>query len=563
MADLYAERYTTATQVTLDGKRTLGSIVDEAITSREFDYLKTEGNLRRLNGISNEDSQLRTATTGSYRISQELVRYVIPIEATELRSGDTDYQRLLSRIRNTIRIAPLERVMTTAAGSQTSDDGQAETPIARDHDPLHPNDPQCLAARKAMADLLAAIKYTSTKGAGTVMVGVAEDDFDPGHRDLFDPSSKKSILYLVTDANELTAAPNSGVPDVAAGAEPVEWRDFETTDHGTAVAALIAGRSRPYDASGGLSSALIGMFTRTSDMTTLSQDIERALNQSNMSIVNLSLRNRGKAEAPTLRVLMEAKQRDALFVVSAPNTSSQVTLCSGQEKYYPACHGDEFENVLVVGGTTLNGDAIFAESPIGPSVHLFAPEAGYFSAGRRNAYVPVKGTSFATAIVSAAAALLRNAGVASPSLIRQRLIATADVINTPNRPQWARLLDIKRALSNVGQSVIVDANTSQESVVDVTNKSATLQFKTVSDNRTVPVTVGDLRRLRRVPGNPKQFDLAYVTPNGKNNEGLRNENLILLRVTAVGALRVCTLPNVGEDSCIDLAEYADYVGPIQ
>jgi hypothetical protein len=564
LADLYAERYTAATQVTLNGTQSLGAVVDAAIISDEFRAQRTEQYLQRVNGVRSDDGKvLREQTTGTYRISQELVRYVIPIEATELGPGNTEFSRLNERVSKTLRIAPLERVLTSAAALSAS---SAPGDSAAAHDSQHPNDAECVKAREALALLRQAIGYPQGAPAQsaptrTIFVGVAEENFDPGHRDFSDPNGAV-VLYVVGDESEPVAAPTPAPATDSEGVEPVTWRPFAKADHGTAVASLIAGRTRPYEEGGAFTRSLIGMFTHTEDATALAGDIERAFNWSPLTVVNLSLK--AEREAAKMRTLMEDKRQMALFVIAAPNSASQVTLCEGNEVWYPACHGQvpENVNVLVVGGTTLKGDGIHSGSPVGKAVHIFAPAAGYYSAGRDNGYVPVEGTSFATALVSAAAAMLSSAGVTSPALIRQRLIATATVMEVQNRPQWARRLNIGRALSHFRDSVLVDASTKQAQPALLVNKSHVLTFKTAQGNDPLPVRLGDVRRLKRAETDPRRFELAYVTP------GSPQLHLQLVRAPET-PWNACYIPldpqgqAAGTSKCVDLSELFDYVGPIE
>ena len=538
LSDFYSERFTTATQVRLDGTQTLGAVVDAAVTSPEFRTQTTEEHLRRLNAVTGDrPAALLSATEGTFRISQEQIRYVIPVPAGALRAND-DFRRLAEVTKPTLRISPLERVLSSAAGLEQA----------------HPNDPSCLAARAAWSQLLATINFTAAKQTRPIFVGVAEEGFDATHPDFH---ADASVLYSVTDEAELVPAPPPPrpVPESTPGHEPVTWRPYAADDHGTAVAALIAGRQRSFTDAPGLTDALIAMFTHTSDLTALAHDIERALDVSPMTVVNLSLK--AKSDAEKLRVLMEDKVDVALFVVAAPNSATNVTLCTGTEVWYPACHGRHFANVLVVGGTSLDGTQLHARSPKGQFVHLFAPSAGYFAAGRNNAYVAVEGTSFATALVSAAAAMLSSAGVSAPALIRQRLVATADLMSGLD-VTGPRLLNVKRALTSWEHAVMVEAGTGRQQAVTIMNRNARIDFRPANGNGTIPVTVGKVRRLRRLPGATDRFELAYVGSNGMLE-------LALVRAPE-GAWNVCYIPvassgGPGQQACTDLAEAADYVGP--
>jgi len=538
LSDFYSERFTTAMLVRLDGTQTLGAVVEAAVTSPEFKAQTTEEHLRRLNAVAaDRAAPLLSATEGTFRISQEQIRYVIPVPAGPLRATD-DFRRLTEVTKPTLRISPLERVLSSAAGLEQT----------------HPNDPSCVAARAAWSQLLATISFTPVRQPRPIFVGVAEEGFDATHPDFH---ANASVLYSVTDEAELVPAPPAPrpVPDSNGGTEPVTWRPYAADDHGTAVAALIAGRQRPFADGPGLTDALIAMFTHTNDLTALAHDIERALDVSPMTVVNLSLK--AKNDAEKLRTLMEDKVDVALFVVAAPNSATNVTLCTGAEVWYPACHGRHFANVLVVGGTSLDGKHLHARSPKGQSVHLFAPSAGYYAAGRNNAYVAVEGTSFATALVSAAAAMLSSAGVASPSLIRQRLVATADLMS-PLDVAGPRLLNVKRALTSWEHAVMVEAGTGRQQAVTIMNRNARIDFRPASGNGTIPVTVGKVRRLRRIPEVSGRFELAYVGSNG-------SLEMALVRAPE-GAWNVCYIPvgssgGPGQQACSDLAEVADYVGP--
>jgi hypothetical protein len=560
LADLYAERFTFPAQVTLDGTQTLGAIVDASIASDEFKAQKEEAHLKRLNGYdATSPVSLREMVKGQFRISREEVRYVIPIEASELRAG-TEFRRLEERVQRSLRIDPLERVLTSAASRGVAD---------------HPNDADCTRAREALVKLIETIDFVPSVPTRTVFVGVAEKNFDVTHRDFVDPATKTRVLYVLDRDTGLLTPSSASVaqPPAAPGGEPVNWPDkFRDDDHGTAVAALIAGRTRAYHEGPGFTRALIGMFTHADDATALAGDIERALNNDLISVVNLSLST--KPDTEFLRTLIEKTAKMTLFVVAAPKEAPQQLLCTGNQVYFPACHGGRFPNVLVVGGTKLDGKQIDAKSPIGEEVHLFAPSEGYYSAGQGNSYVPVAGTSFATALVSAAAAMLSATGDTppSPAAIRNRLITTANVIDMPVRQQWARVLDVKRALSHRGQSVIVDANTDEEMLAEVVNPGDTLVFKAVKGGRIISVPVSDLRRLARVKGNAPIFDLAYAVPGPEDRDGAPTEKLAPLVAVRPHERpwTICYMP-LGADglrtgaprTCIDLAEKKDYVSPLR
>ena len=231
LAELYAERYTSATRVTLDGSATLGEVVDRLIESEEFHQRRSEEFLRQMNGVKADDPRvLRAQREGVFRISQEQVRYVIPIEVTELRPG-SEFNDLVGSVYSTIRIAPLQRVASSKAGIVSGVD--------------HPDDANCTDARAAMKELLTAINFAAAVSTRTVFVGVAEDRFDAAHRDFKAPADPAvSALYAVNHGPDLTPAPPPADGAVPPGVEPMTYRAYRDEDHGTAIASIIAGRTR-------------------------------------------------------------------------------------------------------------------------------------------------------------------------------------------------------------------------------------------------------------------------------------------------------------------------------
>lgn len=540
--ELYSERYVTAARVTLDGTRSLKAVVDEAIESEPFAPYTSAQYLREANGLAADAPSPLGATTGSFRISREQVRYMVPFEAAEIQRPNTEFRRLADALKSTLRFVPLERVITAAAA--------ADSP--------HPNDPDCLKAKAAFEQLLKTIDYAPVKPIRAVVVGVGEDKFDKAHPDFVDANGIKVIRDIHADP---PGADGDAVPPAppADGVEPVEWRPFRLEDHGTAVACLIAGRTRPYSAVKGLTSVtIVALPSVERDANALAQDISAALRQFPTTVVNLSLK--ALSEPTGLLVAIEDASSLALFVVAAPDMPTSTTLCKGQARPYPACWGDDHDNVIVVGGTTLNGKNLFSQSPSGPSVHLFAPAEGYFAAGLRKGYVPVAGTSFATPLVAATAAMLSGLGVDSPALIKQRLIATATVVPLPGLPQWPRLLNVRRATSHIQHSVLTDLNTGADQVVDLTQLDRPISFQLAGSSKTILTTVGDVRRLARNQADTSKFDLAYIDV----------DKLKLYTVNAPAAQwAFCYQPlndqeePAGPEQCGDLAEFKDYVGPIR
>jgi hypothetical protein len=418
-----------------------------------------------------------------------------------------------------------------------------------------------VAARTSFEQLLKTIDYAPIKPTRSVAVAVGDDRFDKKHPD-FAPDTITDI-----HAEPLEPPPAPPVPDgeVAPSAppdesaEPVVWRDRTPADHGTAVACLIAGRTRPYSALKGLTNVKIAALTsKNLDATEFAQDIDAALLAMPTTVVNLSLATLSQP----LRLVLTIEQAEglALFVVAAPDLAPSKLLCRGLDRYYPACWAEDHENVIVVGGTTLDGKSLFSQTPSGSAVSLLAPAEGYFAAGVTKGYVPVLGTSFATPLVAAAAAMVSGLGIDSPKLIKQRLIATGTVLTLPGLPPWPRLLNVRRATSNIHHSVLTDLSTGAEQVVDLTRLNQPISFQDATTNKPILTFIRDLRRLTRSQADKTKFHLAYIDSN---------EKLAIHTVKApAGAWTFCYQPlndegDAGAEQCGDLAEYKDYVGPIR
>jgi hypothetical protein len=541
--DLYSERYVDVERVQLDGTQSLGDVVDQKVRSDEFASYRSERELRKRNGVADSDSspRLREAVTGTYRVPREQLRFLAGIDARDIFAKESDYQRLVSRFRDVLRLVPLERVGSAAAAAP-------EQP--------HPQDPNCVQARQAFQELLKTISYVAPpSGLRPVNIGVAERQFDRLHPDFAD---KTSVFVDLESTDESTgAAAGSSAPAAPGnGVEPVEWKTkLEPTDHGTAVASLIAARTRPFSSAGLLPSAFV--VPLHDEDPGLSQDINRSIVDWNTPVINLSLKMNGESAA----LLTEIQDRVdlAVFVVAAGNDGREV--CKPNLRIYPACWGDTEKNVIVVGGTSLDGKAVHPLSNIGPFVDIVAPAAGFYAAGDRGSYVPVAGTSFSTALVSSTAALLSGLGVQSPALIKQRLVATADFDR--DLPEWARRLNVQRAISHLEYAVLTPS-TGPDEVVLLEPRGMALTFQPEGQGSHVTVPIQRLRRLVRDARDPERFQVAYA-----DDHGLIQVRKVRPPQPPQQEWRFCYVPldetrkPSGPRECRDLAEYKDYVGPIK
>lgn len=117
-------------------------------------------------------------------------------------------------------------------------------------------------------------------------------------------------------------------------------------------------------------------------------------------VINASWAQRG-ASSQVLKDAIEAVKDRALFVVAAGQ--ERIDLDADPNPFYPAAWGDELPNVLTVMETNQAGAP---EGPYGATtVHLAAPGIQICTTRGTEGYDVVSGTSFATALVSAAAAM--------------------------------------------------------------------------------------------------------------------------------------------------------------
>jgi hypothetical protein len=375
---------------------------------------------------------------------------------------------------------PLEEIGAKAAGLQAP-------PPAASPSPPPPCDLALL--RQRQQELRSAIHFKSPPGIGSVSVGVIEALIDFQHPTFGTASPAFAFL------------PGWGTPPpVGTGTGAPVCPPEPGRDHGTAVAGLIAGR----DSGTGLSGLVPNVQmvpVRPTDADT-GGDLFSAFRDRRVLIFNLSAHYEERIPLNIRRKISELQQ--ALFVVAAGNDPTDgKPVCESDRPYpaYPVCEGYR-NNVLVVAATNLAGDALIDKVDIPPTpgsnwnerlVHIAAPGIGYYAPGRDNSYVPVRGTSFATPLVTATAALLVAQGVKDPWLIKQRIIATADLRdNLRTKVFGAGLLNVGRAVTAPKHAVLV-TTANQEKVVAMEPTDITIKWSTGA--RTL--RVDDVRRLTK------------------------------------------------------------------
>jgi hypothetical protein len=435
--DLFVESVLAYRPTLLDGKMSLGQLVDAALTTPEFAYARDESWLRRLNRIpETETDALRDRTRGEFLVPRELVRYVIAVPATDVRGGEvTGDLAALRRRCPGVTINPLERrdALSSGSGDCTADWTTVDS---------------------AHVTMLGAIHAATLPKMTRVEVAIVEDGVDKDHPDF---SSTDGLLPF--DAEAATAA-----PAVASPMPVPKTRCWDRSDHGTAVASLI-GAQRWHQQAGtiaGIAPAAHLTFFST-DVGGLGHAISQSPVSAFLAVLNYSAETQSGNDDGFLSVLKQNGQ--TLFVVAAGNCrGDQPELCSvSSTLVYPACYsGDEtVENLLVVSATTLDGKQWldFDGTNEGANwssrrVHVAAPGFGYWAEGNGCAYVPIRGTSFATPLVAATAARLAAAHISPPWRIKYRIIATADPVPGLGKKVMGGLLNVQRALTSLDQTLI-------------------------------------------------------------------------------------------------------------
>ncbi|MFH8752729.1 S8 family serine peptidase [Streptomyces rimosus] len=177
----------------------------------------------------------------------------------------------------------------------------------------------------------------------------------------------------------------------------------DSDDHGTAMAALIAGHGHgPSQADGIMGLApdakILPVKTQTSEDTLSGQGFAAPLRYAvdqGAKVVNMSF-GQGQIGDDEKDAINYALQKDVLLVAGTGNDGESTP-------QYPAAA----PGVLAVGAVTKNNQ-VWENSNYGPHTRLLAPGEGIYSAGLGSKYRQADGTSDATAYVSAAAALVRS-----------------------------------------------------------------------------------------------------------------------------------------------------------
>lgn len=246
-----------------------------------------------------------------------------------------------------------------------------------------------------------------------------------------------------TGAGVLVAVIDSGTdashPQLAGQVEPGfdmlsngSGGDVDCVSHGTAVASIIAARRQQGVGFTGLAPGAKILPVRVSEKEVegskgkgasvspqvFAEAIRRAVDDG-ATVVNMSVTL--YTPDPAVEAAIEyARKKDVVLVAAAGNQHQ------GGERPDPVPYPAAYDGVIGVGAIDEKGARV-EDSQVGPYVDIVAPGGAVVAATRVFGHALWTGTSFATPMVSATAALMRAAepGLSADDIAR-RLLATAD-----------------------------------------------------------------------------------------------------------------------------------------
>ncbi|MBJ7471695.1 MAG: S8 family serine peptidase [Solirubrobacteraceae bacterium] len=353
----------------------------------------------------------------------------------------------------------------------------------------------------ADADVDIEAAWTVSRGDG-ITVGVVDTGIDAAHPDF--AGQTVTGLNFAGDGHT-TAADGHGHGTHVAGTIAAR------TDNGVGVAggaplAKVQGLRALNDSGSGSTASVAAAFDYAGDQ--------------GLRVVNASL----GAPAPT-NVERQAilEHPNTLFVVAAGN--SGINVDGGGSTAYPCAY--TYSNVLCVGASTSSDTAASFSNHGSTSVDLFAPGEQIASTYPGNSYVYMSGTSMASPLTAAAAALVASANPSwSAAQVKAALVASVDhPAGVANRSVTGGRLNAARALG-------VDVGPDGQAPPQLTGVVATPGAGKVDLSWTASTAndLQDYRVWRQVGGSWSPVET--VTAPAASITGLADEEEVTVRVTA-------------------------------
>jgi hypothetical protein len=590
--DLPLERFVSLQRVQLNGKTTLGERVDELV-GPDFAEWRTEETLQRLNPPEGKKSSwtsspvraggeepLRSRRLGSYVVPGEAMRYLAAVPAADLPPAKSGLQRLTRYEGASIRSLEERRAQAYWAEPRLPGATEMQDPPVTPQPSPPPTAPD---VDRQIAEMGRA--FALVTAGWSVDLWLPRPVLIRPHVAVVEEYINRNNPVFKEGGDDAFALDRTGMPELASSAAPGEAglvvRDPDKADHGTGVAWLIGGRRSAFGAGGIAPTSLL--FGLPNNLPDLIRKLPEAVAQRNVHVINISASWREKSDQ--LSQVIDLFAESALFVVAAGNNATTTTdgqVCAAIS-LFPACWGDR-KNVVVVTATNREGTALLAPvkntagvvtepganwSP--KDVHVAAPGEGFHVPGANAAYVPARGSSFATPLVTATAALLYAQGVQRPSLIKQRILATADPVLGPAQYVEAGVLNVGRALRHPFATVLRATRDAEETPVVVIPGQEIVLVTRTGDRR--PLSLDSVRRLHK-HGRDGLWRIAYAT--GKDLEELKIEEDLDFTDEANSIFRFFPLAEVTSPgpetrrywvtrtdlvTTGKLVDYVDFVGP--
>ncbi len=335
---------------------------------------------------------------------------------------------------------------------------------------LEPNDIFYEKQAKIFKQINALEAWNLTTGNRRIVVAVIDIGVDTWHPDL---DKNIWVNQNEIEENNLDDDGNGYIDDIS-GWNFVEENndprvsvfdknmDKEAISHGTIVAGIIGAIGNNKKGAAGLNFEVSIMPLRAIDNkgTGSYNNIARAINyavENGAHIINLSFV--GQEEDPGLKEVLFNAYKRGVFIVAAAGNLGYLTSEKSQINY-PVCYDKEEQNWIMGVSAVDNKDGFSYFSNYGPCVDILAPGEGIYGLQRYSPQYgfyeefggPWQGTSFATAFVSGAAALIKSLHPEwTPTQISDNLVQTADDlffdINNSGTHLYKRL--------NVGKAVEV------------------------------------------------------------------------------------------------------------
>ena len=309
------------------------------------------------------------------------------------------------------------------------------------------------AARRAYAAALIENVDPPDNGGTLTPIAVAEAPIDKSHPAFCDADGK-TLWWSVGQQFEREKV------SCRPGNAEFHSYDPNNADHGSAVAGLIAGREVRGIAGLLRSAKLIQFDVDGLNASRFGSQIDAAILKGEVKLFNFSNLLEKLDEEDVESFKTKVASTPALFVVAAGNEGRRMT----ENLAKPLAKYSALKNVLVVGASNPCDDvlkeAIEAERRIpgsnwGQLVHLVAPGFGMLAPGENGGYTEIGGTSLASALVTAAAGNLLSRKLLTPSVVKARLMYTADWSNQYIEDEVVGgRLNIRRAVSHLDSYLV-------------------------------------------------------------------------------------------------------------